>query len=1056
MQKFQISLSKTAKTNKYWKTQEYTLDQLPGVFQHEVSPQKDGWCFVPGVLAGGERKNTAVTQVDFLVFDIDCDMTVEELDAKLDDLGMHAIMYTTYSHKTTTTLVATGAYAKEAEAKQWPKTPTLDSISAYLKEKGKDHLTNITFDAKTDVQHGGDGIFWVVHHDPIDKMRIVFPLKKPIVLMDLDVVTSQALAIYTSIYKGVGDAIGLPYDPACADAARLHYMPTHKEDGAWKAMMYEGPLLDWEKFPRAAVADVTRNRPANEYDAANYRILDKNQNLIDLLRWDQRNKFTFDLEEMLLRCLPDGSDGIKKTRDAGGYVICCPFEEEHTNPGGEGTYAVNGNDEFPWTIYCSHASCKDVKQRRRLDYLKRFIELGYITRDDLGIVEIDKKAVNDAAAAAGIDPALLPSNLGVELEEEEEDTDKDVETFLNIDMSDHNEARKALFTVIKMTKAAKQAVQAVFQLANHKIAYKDEEIIELLAESPMSMPIIRRFGKGAETKLDMFEHDIVEAVRDRRLSSRPLAQVIADEVINAEYVSDDAVAELRRIAGWYGVDIKTVRRAYDDLRKDNLDQNIPPQLLKQLRDMDRQFGRVIMGKDVMFLDIEKTREKSSPVFSTDKAMKIRFSNHNVSISQPNGKGGQKMERVNVFKFWNENWPDIRNFSGFTFNPRITTLTDHEGNFNLFTGFKMKPLEGDPSPVMDHILNIWCSGDEQIFHWLTYWIADIFQNPGDKPHTAVAILGGAGTGKSIICEYGLGRMLAPYYGKSPRKDMIAGKFNAHKSGKLLYLGEEALFVGDKQSMEVLKDRITSESMEVEPKGRDAFELPNYCRYLFTSNNPHALHLDADDRRFCVIRTSDAVKQDADYFSKLRAWFTEEDNKGCRIWLNHLLKFDPAKYGLSRTDLYNPPMTEWKQEQISMSRDAAEDFFFDIIKNGRITGLSVDKMSSKPPIKWPLYEDLMIKQEDFRAHYESYLSQWSAAHGRYDRMKLSSNFGRFMGVSFKESSTVRKDHGKSVRYLRLPKRIEVLQQLVARNDLSQDDLNAAIEHPDSHDIPFDQED
>jgi hypothetical protein len=150
-----------------------------------------------------------------------------------------------------------------------------------------------------------------------------------------------------------------------------------------------------------------------------------------------------------------------------------------------------------------------------------------------------------------------------------------------------------------------------------------------------------------------------------------------------------------------------------------------------------------------------------------------------------------------------------------------------------------------------------------------------------------------------------------------------------------------------------------------------------------------------------------------------------------------------------------MTELKQEQITMSRDASEEFFFDIIKNGRMTNLSVEKMSAKPQIKWPLHDELMIKQEDFTDHYHHYLAAWGAAGGRYDRMKLSSHFGRFIGVPYKEASTVRKEHGKSVRFIRLPKRIAVMEKLVGTSDLSPDDIKAAIEHPDSHETPFDQE-
>lgn len=53
--------------------------------------------------------------------------------------------------------------------------------------------------------------------------------------------------------------------------------------------------------------------------------------------------------------------------------IACPFEEEHTEPGGSGTYVVDGTaakGTKGFAIHCCHAHCAD---RDRLDFIKKMI-----------------------------------------------------------------------------------------------------------------------------------------------------------------------------------------------------------------------------------------------------------------------------------------------------------------------------------------------------------------------------------------------------------------------------------------------------------------------------------------------------------------------------------------------------------------------------------------------------------------------------------------------------------------------------------------------------------
>ena len=87
----------------------------------------------------------------------------------------------------------------------------------------------------------------------------------------------------------------------------------------------------------------------------------------------------FDIEGFIEQHL---NDEIYTGRNKGGWTIRCPFEDEHSQPGGGGTFAVNADGDFPWNIYCSHASCQDAG-RKRLDFLAEWIRQELITVEDV-------------------------------------------------------------------------------------------------------------------------------------------------------------------------------------------------------------------------------------------------------------------------------------------------------------------------------------------------------------------------------------------------------------------------------------------------------------------------------------------------------------------------------------------------------------------------------------------------------------------------------------------------------------------------------------------------
>jgi hypothetical protein len=380
-----LTIASTAKTFK-WEERTLTIPQLDReLCEHEIRQNKDGACWVSATLLGGKRNLKSVDKVWMLTYDIDGSMTWDEVYALLDDKCM-AYLYTTFSHKSTRTEIVVDHYDKWSKSAKQPQTPTLESLMLFLKEHKKGHLKNPQYDTMEGYERVADkGNCFIVTHDSVDKLRVIFPLEKPIDIGRLDPSNQKAVEIYKSIYNAVAQAVGLvDYDTTCSDPCKLFYLPSCPPDKAHFAKVegFEGPFLDWEKIPRADVPK-SKQKAANDNKrdgASKDGPVDVEFNGVNLSRSKVQAR-DFDVEGLLQSRLPDEILGV---RDKGGHFITCPFEHEHSDAGGMGTFVANADGEFAWSIYCSHNSCQG-EGRKRLDFLKGWLENGAITLEDLGL-----------------------------------------------------------------------------------------------------------------------------------------------------------------------------------------------------------------------------------------------------------------------------------------------------------------------------------------------------------------------------------------------------------------------------------------------------------------------------------------------------------------------------------------------------------------------------------------------------------------------------------------------------------------------------------------------
>lgn len=284
-------------------------------------------------------------------------------------------------------------------------------------------------------------------------------------------------------------------------------------------------------------------------------------------------------------------------------------------------------------------------------------------------------------------------------------------------------------------------------------------------------------------------------------------------------------------------------------------------------------------------------------------------------------GGKGVEKVVPFNLWLD-WPHRREFDGIVFQPGRSD----DRNYNRFRGWAVTPKPGDWSILRNHLLEIFCHSDPELFEWLMTWLAQLFQYPGIKPGSAIVARGKKGCGKSIVFDF-IAQLLGPAFSKAADTRRLLGNFNASLDHNLLFLLEESHWNGDKTQEGILKDLITSPLIPIERKGIDSELKANFTRLVMLSNESWIIPATFDERRYAIFDCADGRRNDHAYFQAMVRQMNEEG--GLAAMLHDLLSFQPA----SGWDvLRQPPTTIGLLQQIEETLQGTDLFMFELLKYG----------------------------------------------------------------------------------------------------------------------------
>lgn len=255
------------------------------------------------------------------------------------------------------------------------------------------------------------------------------------------------------------------------------------------------------------------------------------------------------------------------------------------------------------------------------------------------------------------------------------------------------------------------------------------------------------------------------------------------------------------------------------------------------------------------------------------------------------------------------------------------------DFNLWQGHAICKRDAEKycnvsvQPLLDHIRNIWCKGNESYYKYVIGWMANIVQRPWVRNGTVIIIQGSQGAGKGVVVEKLKSILARDHVVHCLDPDNILGQFNGILRCALLVFMDEAIWAGNKADANKLKGLITEKSLNINEKHQPVFQVDAYINMIFSSNNNFMMNCERQDRRVFALEADNkyAGRQTAEsktYFDAVRevpseafAWF--------------LYNYDLSVF---KDEQRMVPTTELHRDQKSRSMNRLEKWWVNILKTG----------------------------------------------------------------------------------------------------------------------------
>ena len=280
------------------------------------------------------------------------------------------------------------------------------------------------------------------------------------------------------------------------------------------------------------------------------------------------------------------------------------------------------------------------------------------------------------------------------------------------------------------------------------------------------------------------------------------------------------------------------------------------------------------------------------VFDEQKNKNVKIDFYNKWVNDINRRS---FERTDFYPNNKECPNNIYNlFDGF----------EAEKHLNLIKDFTLEDIDKKIKPFLKHIKILTNDNSDYFIKWL----ANIVQTPYIKQGTTPLfrdkgnfLTSGGGTGKNLFFDnFGKKVLGEKYYLTIATNESLFNSFNEHLENKLLVCIEEAEGKANFNNFNTLKANISQSKCLINRKGIPKYEINDYTRYIFCSNNENPIPIDNNDRRFFCYDVNNKIRGNEDYFKTLSDTFNDDVAVACFFkYLSNIKIFStPIEYQNNR--------------------------------------------------------------------------------------------------------------------------------------------------------------
>jgi putative DNA primase/helicase len=206
----------------------------------------------------------------------------------------------------------------------------------------------------------------------------------------------------------------------------------------------------------------------------------------------------------------------------------------------------------------------------------------------------------------------------------------------------------------------------------------------------------------------------------------------------------------------------------------------------------------------------------------------------------------------------------RKYDSYDFVPPPMVSAEHV--FNTWSGFqidKMQATPTDATPILD-LVKVLANYEVDSYDYILNWLAHIIQSPGKKCDTALVLKAKKGAGKTTLVDIMKmilgGRLVAET--NNPDTDIFGIHGRIHL-GKLLVCVDNVQSIQSDNRMKVL---VTSHTCVYNPQWLEMVEVKNFSRFILTTRGRVPIPVKDDDRRYCLIESSDVLCNDTPFWDQ----------------------------------------------------------------------------------------------------------------------------------------------------------------------------------------------